>query len=76
MRETRNAQPSIFDRYAKHEMGSELAMMSALLDHCPRLVELVEADLVDGQAQQTGRAGMPVESVLRCAVLKQSRQLS
>lgn len=76
MRETRNAQPSIFDRYAKHEMGSELAMMSALLDHCPGLVELVEADLVDGQAQQTGRAGMPVESVLRCAVLKQSRQLS
>jgi IS5 family transposase len=76
MRETRNAQLSIFDCYAKHEMGSELAMMSALLDRCPAIVNLVETDLVDCEAQRTGRAGLPVESVLRCAVLKQSRQLS
>lgn len=76
MRETRNAQPSIFDCYAKHDMGSELAMMSALLDRCPAIVNQVEADLVDGETQQTGRTGLPVESVLRCAVLKQTRQLS
>ena len=76
MRETRNAQPSIFDCYAKHEMGSELAVMSTLLDRCPDIVDMVEADLIDSDARHTGRAGLPVESVLRCAVLKQSRQLS
>ena len=76
MRETRNAQPSIFDCYAKHEMGSELAMMSTLLDRCPTIVDLVESDLVECEARHTGRTGLPVESVLRCAVLKQTRQLS
>ncbi|MBN7798104.1 ISNCY family transposase [Parahaliea mediterranea] len=76
MREARNAQPSIFDRYAKHEMGSQLEMMSALLDRCPAIVDLVESDLIDRRAKATGRTGLPVESVLRCAVLKQSRQLS
>ena len=76
MRETRNAQASIFDRYAKREIGNELAMMSEILDNCAGLIDWVEADLVENGARQTGRAGLPVESVLRCAVLKQARQLS
>lgn len=73
MRETRNAQASIFDRYAKHEIGNQLAMMSEILDSHVELIDWVEADL---GAQSTGRAGLPVESVLRCAILKQVRQLS
>ena len=76
MRETRNAQPSIFDCYAKHEIGNELAMMSEFLDNCTGLLEWVEADLIQEGTQSTGRAALPVESVLRCAVLKQARQLS
>ncbi len=76
MRETRNAQASIFDRYAKHEIGNELAMMSDILDNCAGLIEWVEADLIQAGTQPTGRTGLPVESVLRCAVLKQVRQLS
>ncbi len=76
MRETRNAQASIFDRYAKHEIGNELAMMSDILDNCTGLIEWVETDLVQAGTLQTGRTGLPVESVLRCAVLKQLRQLS
>jgi len=76
MRETRNAQASIFDCYAKHEIGNQLAMMSEILDHCAELVGWVEADLTSNSTQSTGRAGLPVESVLRCAILKQVRQLS
>ena len=76
MRETRNAQASIFDHYAKHEIGNQLAMMSTLLDNCGELVGWVEADLAGEGTQRTGRTGLPVESVLRCAILKQVRQLS
>ena len=76
MRETRNAQASIFDRYAKHEIGNELAMMSEILDNCDGLLDWIEEDLIEEGTQSTGRAGLPVESVLRCAVLKQARQLS
>ncbi|RLQ21324.1 ISNCY family transposase [Seongchinamella sediminis] len=76
MRETRNAQASIFDHYAKHEIGNQLAMMSGILDGCEELLSWVEADLSAESTQPTGRTGLPVESVLRCAILKQVRQLS
>ena len=66
MRETRNAQASIFDHYAKHEIGNQLAMMSTLLDNCGKLISWVEADLAGEGTQRTGRTGLPVESVLRC----------
>ena len=42
MRETHNAQASIFDCYAKHEIGSQLAMMSSILDNCAELISWVE----------------------------------
>lgn len=76
MRETHNAQASIFECYAKHEIGSQLAMMSSILDNCAELISWVEADLTSKDTQSTGRVGLPVESVLRCAILKQVRQLS
>ena len=76
MRETRNAQASIFDCYAKHEIGNQLALMSDILDNCAKLIEWVSNDLISKGTTATGRAGLPVESVLRCAILKQVRQLS
>ena len=76
MRETRNAQASIFDCYAKHEFGNQLEVISSILDNCPDAIDWVEADLARDGTRQTGRLGLPVESVLRCAVLKQYRQLS
>ena len=76
MRETRNAQASIFDCYAKHEFGNQLEVISGILDNCPDAIDWVEADLTRDGTRQTGRLGLPVESVLRCAVLKQYRQLS
>src|SRR4051812_22756668 len=37
---------------------------------------LVAADLRRDEVQETGRHGLPAEAVLRCALLKQYRQLS
>ncbi len=76
MRETHNALASIFDRYAKHEIGNQLAMMSDILDNSGEVISWVQSDLTDERAQPTGRTGLPVESVLRCGILKQGRQLS
>ena len=71
---TRKSQPRQrpdFNRYV-----TLLAMMSDTLDSCGEIISWVESDLTDGSAPSTGRAGLPVESVLRCAILKQVRQLS
>ncbi len=76
MRETRTVQGSIFDRYAQHEIGHELKAMSACLDQHPEVVDWVAADLRISPAQPTGRKGLSSESVLRCAILKQYRQLT
>jgi len=76
MRQQRTIQASIFDLFAGHEIGRELKAMSGWLDEQPALVELVAGDLRRGGVRQTGRQGLPAESVLRCALLKQHRQLS
>jgi IS5 family transposase len=76
MRQERTVQASIFDVFAGHEIGRELKAMSQWLDGHPELVELVAADLHQQGAKQTGRQGLPAESVLRCGLLKQYRQLS
>jgi IS5 family transposase len=74
MRLKRTSPRSIFDRFAAHEIGHELKAMSALLDGHPALLDSVARDL--GSDATTGRCGMTAESVLRCALLKQYRQLS
>jgi IS5 family transposase len=76
MRQERTVQASIFDVFAGHEIGRELKAMSQWLDEHPELVELVAADLHRQGVKQTGRQGLPSESVLRCGLLKQHRQLS
>ena len=76
MRQQRTIQASIFDLFAGHEIGRELKAMSGWLDAQPALVELVAGDLRRGGVRQTGRQGLPAESVLRSALLKQHRQLS
>ena len=50
--------------------------MSAWLDGHRELAGLVAADLCQEGVKATGRQGLPAEAVLRCAVLKQHRQLS
>jgi transposase, IS5 family len=76
MRQERTVQASLFDRFAGHEIGRELQAMSAWLDDHRELLGLVAADLRRHGVKETGRHGLPAESVLRCAVLKQHRQLS
>ncbi len=76
MRRIRTAQASIFEVFAEHEIGRELQAMSAWLDEHPELLEWVGKDLGVAAGDQTGREGMTAESVLRCGLLKQYRQLS
>ncbi len=76
MREKRTVQSSIFDRYAEHEIGLELKAMSEWLDKNRDLLDWVAADIKQRNVEETGRKGLSVESVLRCALLKQYRQLS
>ena len=76
MREQRTVQSSIFERYAQHEIGSELQAMSAWLDEHRELLDWVAGDLRTRPVQATGRKGLSAETVLRCAILKQYRQLS
>src|SRR4051795_11739331 len=76
MRQDRTVQTSLFDVFAKHEIGGELKRMSEWLDEHPTLLGLVAADLRRDGVQETGRHGLPAEAVLRSALLKQYRQLS
>ena len=76
MRQERTVQASLFDLFADHEIGRELQGMSQWLDEHRELIGLAVEDLGRRGVKETGREGLPAESVLRCALLKQHRQLS
>jgi IS5 family transposase len=76
MRQERTVQASIFDLFAGHEIGRELEAMSQWLDEQRQLLGVVAGDLRRHGVKETGREGLPAEAVLRCALLKQHRQLS
>src|SRR5215471_4395003 len=76
MRQERTIQATIFEVFAQHEIGCELKAMSQWLDGQRQLTSLVAGDLRRQGVRETGRHGLPAESVLRCALLKQQRQLS
>jgi len=73
MREKCTVQSSIFEQYAEHETGRELKAMSDWLDQNIDLLDWVAADVKNRNAEDTGRKGLTVESIL---ILKQYRQLS
>lgn len=76
MRPERTVQATIFEVFARHQIGCELKTISDWLDGQRALVSLVAGDLRREGVSQTGRRGLPAETVLRCALLKQQRQLS
>lgn len=76
MRQERIIQATIFDVFAEHEIGRELKAVSRWLDEHRELLCLVSGDLRRCGVRETGRHGLPAEAVLRCALLKQYRQLS
>jgi len=67
---------NIFHAAYKKDIGKELEIMSHILDENPQLRDLIYQDLVRAKRHDTGREGLTAEQVLRCAVLKQYRQLS
>src|ERR1700740_1328119 len=76
MRQERTIQATIFEIFAGHEIGCELKAISQWLDRQRTLCSLVAGDLRRHGLRETGRRGLPAETVLRCALLKQQRQLS
>jgi IS5 family transposase len=76
MRQERTVQANIFDLFAEHEIGRELKAMSRWLEEHRELIGLAAEDLRRQGVRETGRQGLPAESVLRCGLLKQHRQLS
>jgi len=76
MRQERTIQASLFDVFATHEIGRELKAMSDWLDEHGEVLGLVASDVGRRGIEATGRQGLPAEAVLRCALLKQHRQLS
>src|SRR5947209_10807824 len=76
MRQERTVQATIFEIFAGHEIGCELTAISQWLDRQRALVSLVAGDLRRHGLRETGRRGLPAETVLRCALLKQQRQSS
>src|ERR1700680_1989078 len=76
MRPERIIQATIFEVFARHEIGCELKAMSLWLDGQRALLSLVASDLRGRGPRETGRQGLPAEAVLRCALLKQDRQRS
>ena len=77
MRQHRIVQATIFENFAQHDIGRELKAMSELLDqHRDKLLSLVMKDLGGGAVNATGRDGLSAETVVRCGLLKQYRQLS
>src|SRR5437879_13260861 len=76
MRQERTVHATIFEVFAGHEIGCELKAISQWLDRQSTLACLVAGDLRRHGVRETGRRGLPAETVLRCALLKQQRQLS
>lgn len=76
MRQERTVQTTIFEVFAGHQIGCELKAISDWLDGQRALLSVVASDLRREGLRATGRRGLPAETVLRCALLKQQRQLS
>ena len=76
MRQKRTAQASLYELFADHDLGRELQTMSDWLDAHREVLTPVMNCLCRHGLKPTGRRGLSAETVLRCAVLKQHRQLT
>jgi len=76
MRAKRITQQSLFQLdYVDHPIGQALKAASAIIDAHPEWIELIAKDLGPSKTI-AGRYGVPVDTVLRCLILKQFQQLS
>jgi len=60
----------------RNKVGQELEAISSVLDDNREILDLVYQDLIGLRQADTGRLGLSAEQVLRCAILKQYRQLT
>lgn len=76
MRRKRNPQTTIFEVLGKHPGPRELEQMATILATDHNMLDQAYADLLKKSRHDTGRQGMTAEQVVRCALLKQFRELS
>lgn len=76
MRQKINRQMSIFDLMHTSAIAKELRCISQILDQTPKILDAVHRDLLQGRREDTGRLGLNADQVLRCAILKQYRELT
>jgi IS5 family transposase len=76
MRRKFNPQMNLFSPIARSSIVKELEQISTILDATPTVMDLVFQDLIKTRRPDTGREGMTAEQVLRCAILKQYRELT
>jgi len=76
MRKKWDEQASLFHILPRNKIARELEAISAILDTQPQILDRVYKDLSWVRLADTGREGMSAEQVLRCAILKQYRNLT
>lgn len=76
MRYKFNRQLNLFTPAVRNTIAKELQNISKVLDAMPKVLDLVYQDMSRKARTTTGRNGMTAEQVLRCAILKQYRQLT
>jgi IS5 family transposase len=76
MRRKFTSQMNLFSPVMRSSIVKELKGISAILDATPSVMDRVFTDLTATHRTDTGREGMTAEQVLRCAILKQYRELT
>lgn len=76
MKKNHTAQHSLFDFYPEHQLGNELKFISEWLDKHPDLIDWVKCDISNVCKNNAGREAITAETILRCAILMQTRQLT
>ncbi|MCX5887904.1 MAG: ISNCY family transposase [Deltaproteobacteria bacterium] len=76
MRKKKEPQLNLLNLMPRNKIAQELEAIAHLLDANQDILDLVYCDLVKYRRQDTGRNGMTAEQVLRCAILKQYRELT
>jgi transposase, IS5 family len=76
MRHKFTSQMNLFSPILRSSIVKELKGISDILDATPSVMDRVFKDLTATHRTDTGREGMTAEQVLRCAILKQYRELT
>ncbi len=76
MRRPKYPQRELHHVMPNHKIGQELEGISTVLDSNRDILDLIYRDIIGLRQAATGRKGMSAEQVVRCAILKQYRQLT